>query len=67
MLITNRWALHMTMRKSRLIIVAVGIDLPYLARVPRGSEWLAQYTDIGFGGWLFLGALNAIPTRPSDW
>lgn len=50
----------MTMRKARLIIVAVGIVLPYLARVPRGSEWLEQYTDIGFGGWLFFGALNAI-------
>ncbi|MGB1949443.1 MAG: hypothetical protein ACPHQ9_01610 [Marinobacter sp.] len=50
----------MTMRKARLIIVVVGIVLPYLARVPRGSEWLGQYTDIGFGGWLFFGALNAI-------
>ena len=50
----------MTMRKARLMIVVVGIVLPFLARVPRGSEWLGQYTDIGFGGWLFFGALNAI-------
>ncbi|WP_404296403.1 hypothetical protein [Halomonas sp.] len=50
----------MTMRKARLIIVVVGIVLPYLARVPRGSEWLGQYTDTGFVGWLFFGALNAI-------
>jgi hypothetical protein len=50
----------MTMRKARLIIVVVGVVLPYFSRVPRGSEWLGQYTDIGFGGWLFFGALNAI-------
>lgn len=50
----------MTMRKARLIIVVVGIVLPYLARVPRGSEWLGQYVDTGFGGWLFFSALNAI-------
>lgn len=50
----------MTMRKARFIIVLFGIFLPYLARLPRGFEWLGQYTDIGFGGWLFFGALNAI-------
>ncbi len=50
----------MTMRKARFIIVLVGIALPYLARLPRGSEWLRQYTDLSFGGCLFLGALNAI-------
>ncbi len=50
----------MTMCKARLMIVVIGIVLPYLVRVPQGSEWLGQYTSIGFGGWLFFGALNAI-------
>lgn len=50
----------MTMHKARFIIVLVGFVLPYLARLPRGAEWLRQYTDVGFGGWLFFGALNAI-------
>ncbi|WP_280553603.1 hypothetical protein [Halomonas sp. 25-S5] len=50
----------MTMRKARFIIVLFGIVLPYLARLPRGTEWLGQYTDMGVGGWLFFGALNAI-------
>lgn len=50
----------MTMNKARFIVAVVGLLLPYLARLPRGSEWLAQYTDAGIGGWLFLGSLNAI-------
>ena len=50
----------MTMSKARFMLVVVGIFLPYLARLPRGSEWLEQYTDAGLRGWLLLGALNAI-------
>ena len=50
----------MTMRKARIIVFLVGLLLPYAARFPRGSEWLHQYTDIGFWGWLFFGAFNAI-------
>ncbi len=50
----------MTMRKARLIVAVVGILLPYLARMPRGIEWLKQYTDTDFGGWLFFAALNAV-------
>lgn len=50
----------MTMIKARLMLVVIGIFLPYLARLPRGSEWLGQYTDAGLGGWLFLSGLNAI-------
>ncbi|WP_280548234.1 hypothetical protein [Halomonas sp. 11-S5] len=48
------------MRKARFIVVLVGIVLPYLTRLPRDTEWLGQYTDMGVGGWLFFGALNAI-------
>ena len=50
----------MTMRKARIIVVLVGLLLPYAARLPRGAEWLYQYTDTGLGGWLLFGALNAI-------
>lgn len=51
---------HMTMRNARLIVVLIGIVLPYAARLPRGTEWLEQYTDIGLGGWLLFAAFNAI-------
>lgn len=37
----------MTMRKARLIVMLVGILLPYAARLPHGIGWLAQYTDTG--------------------
>ncbi|KRB05108.1 hypothetical protein [Lysobacter sp. Root690] len=50
----------MTMRKARLLVMLVGILLPYAARVPRGIGWLQQYTDNGIGAWLFMGAFNAI-------
>lgn len=50
----------MSLRNARIIVVVVGVLLPYAARLPRGAEWLHQYTDVGLGGWLFLGAFNAI-------
>lgn len=50
----------MTMRKARFIIAVVGSVLPFFSRLPQGSEWLAQYTDTGFGGWMFLSVSNAI-------
>lgn len=50
----------MTMRKARLIVMLAGILLPYAARLPRGLQWLGQYTDESIGAWLFLGAFNAI-------
>jgi len=50
----------MTMRKARILVVLVGLLLPYAARLPRGAEWLHQYTDVSLGGWLFFGAFTAI-------
>ena len=50
----------MTLRNARFIVVLVGILLPYAARLPRGIEWLRQYTDTSPGGWLFFAAFNAI-------
>ncbi|MFA1260130.1 hypothetical protein AB8807_21225 [Xanthomonas campestris pv. olitorii] len=50
----------MNMRTARLLLVLVGVVLPYAARLPRGLDWLAQYTDVSLGGWLFFAAFNAI-------
>lgn len=50
----------MTMNKARLLVGLAGILLPYLARLPGGAAWLAQYTGVGPGAWLFLGGFNAI-------
>ena len=48
------------MNKARLAVALVGILLPYAARLPRGAEWIGQYTSSGLGGALFLGGFNAI-------
>lgn len=50
----------MTMRMARIIVFLVGLLLPYAARLPGGSEWLYQYTNVGLLGWLLFGAFNAI-------
>lgn len=50
----------MTLRKARWIVFLVGVLLPYAARLPRGLEWLQQYTDVGAAGWALLGGFNAI-------
>lgn len=50
----------MSMREARIIVVVVGVLLPYAARLPRGAEWLQQYTDTGLAGSLLFGAFNAI-------
>lgn len=50
----------MTMGKAQIIVILVGLFLPYAARVPRGIEWLQQYTDTDLRGWLLLAAFNAI-------
>ena len=50
----------MTMRNARWLVVLIGILLPYAVRLPRGLEWLRQYTDTSLAGWLLLSAFNAI-------
>ncbi|MGO1070408.1 hypothetical protein [Lysobacter sp. CA199] len=50
----------MTMLRARLIVMFVGIALPYAARLPRGIGWLEQYTQHDIGAWLFLQAFNAV-------
>lgn len=48
------------MHASRIAIVVVGVLLPYAVRIPRGIDWLRQYTDVEPGGHLFFGAFNAV-------
>jgi hypothetical protein len=48
------------MNKARLAVVVIGVLLPYAARLPRGAEWLQQYTDTGWGGFLLISGFNAI-------
>jgi hypothetical protein len=48
------------MRKWRVVVIVVGILLPYIARVPRGFPWLSDYTNGGLSGFLLMGAFNAI-------
>lgn len=50
----------MTLFKARLMVILLGMALPYLARLPGDLDWLGQYTDTSVGGWIFLGAFNAI-------
>lgn len=52
------------MRTARILVVLVGILLPYAARIPgtftHGSGWLTSYWGFGPGAVLFLSAFNAI-------
>ena len=50
----------MTARWTLVAIILIGISLPYIARLPGGIDWVKQYANISIGGWLFLGAFNAI-------
>src|SRR6476659_3659337 len=55
------------MSRARVAIAAVGILMPYLARIPgtlsRGSSWLTSYLGGGIGGFLFFGGFKAIVWR----
>ena len=52
------------MKKARTTIIVVGILCPYLVRLPRGLDWLAQYTGTemaaGLEGFMFISVFNAI-------
>jgi hypothetical protein len=48
------------MKTARVAVVVVGVLLPYLARLPRGREWLMQYLDAGLAAQFFLGGFNAV-------
>lgn len=57
----------MSFKSLQLKIAMVGILLPYVVRLPKGFEWLQQYTDNGFLGNMLLGVLNAIPWSLMAW
>ena len=48
------------MNAARIVVVVIGIVLPYFARIPRGVPWVQQYTDVNASGFIFLGGFNAI-------
>jgi hypothetical protein len=48
------------MERARAAVVVVGVLLPYLARLPRGWDWVQQYQSAGLPAQLFLGAFNAV-------
>lgn len=54
----------MTFKQIRLVIIVLGIAMPYLARLPgvatHGSSWLTSYFGNGLPALLFFGAFNAI-------
>jgi len=54
----------MGMGKARVLVVVVGLLVPYLARVPGGTQWLAPYLHPGWQGTLLLAALGAVTWVP---
>ena len=48
------------MRTARLLIVVVGVLLPYLVRLPRGWAWVDQYQPFAWQASLLVSGCNAI-------
>ena len=48
------------MKLARILIVACGMLIPYLARTPKGLAWLRAYLDVGLGGNLIILGGSAI-------
>ncbi len=48
------------MKIARMMIVLVGVFLPYVVRIPRGADFMAQYTDLDKDGHAWIFAFNAI-------
>jgi len=52
------------MKTARILIVLVGILLPYLARIPgallNGSSWFTSYLGSGLDALVLLGVCNAL-------
>jgi hypothetical protein len=53
-----------TMKTARLLVIVVGVLLPYLARIPgmavNGVGWFTSYLGGGLAGVAFIGAFNAV-------
>ncbi|HXD35513.1 MAG TPA: hypothetical protein VN624_02590 [Rhodanobacter sp.] len=48
------------MRNARIVVVVIGVLLPFVARLPGGLDWLGQYLQGGVGLLLFVSGFNAI-------
>lgn len=52
------------MKTARLLIIVVGVLLPFLARIPgaliEGKSWFTSYFDGGFGGVAFIIGLHVL-------
>jgi len=52
------------MQRLRVLLIVVGVVLPYLARIPgalvHGADWFLAYVEPDLGGHLFLQAFNAL-------
>jgi hypothetical protein len=51
-------------KKIKFLIAGAGILLPYVVRLPgvliKGPIWFTSFWDVGFKGFVFFGAYNAI-------
>ena len=45
---------------ARICVAIIGILLPYLARLPKGLEWLSQYLHSNIFEFLFFQGFNAL-------
>ena len=52
------------MWRARLLLVLVGVSIPYLARIPgafvRGTDWATSYLSAGFPGFVFIQSFNSL-------
>ena len=49
-----------SMRNARIVVVVIGVLLPFAARLPGGLDWMGQYLQGGVGLLLFVSGFNAI-------
>jgi hypothetical protein len=49
-----------SMRNARIVVVVIGVLLPFVARLPGGLDWMGQYLLGSVGLLLFVSGFNAI-------
>ena len=50
----------MSLSTARVLIVVVGVLLPYLVRLPGGRVWVDQYDPYAWEPSLFISGCNAL-------
>lgn len=52
------------MKTARILVIVIGVLLPYLSRIPgtfiKGAAWFTSYLGSGIGAIIFFGVFNAI-------